>query len=128
MIEPVFSHRAPAPGGIYSQGLKVDGWLFTAGVGPIDPVSGAVVGSTIEEQTRQVLKNLEAILEAGGCRFRDVVKASVFLQNLQRDFAGFNQTYQEFFQPPYPVRTTVGADLKDILVEIDLIARIPHNG
>ncbi len=125
MFDVIRSRRAPTPGGPYSQGLIIDTWLFTAGVGPVDPITGTVIGSSIEEQTRQVLVNLQAILAAGGCQFQHVVKARVYLQHLHRDFDGFNRAYMEFFRPPYPVRTTVGADLKDILVEIDLVARIP---
>lgn len=117
------STNAPRPGGAYSQGLKVQGSLvYTAGVGPLDPVSQAVVGSTIEEQTHQVLQNLRAIIEEAGLTLDKVVKTTVFLENLDRDFDGFNRVYGEFFSPPYPVRTTVGAHLKNILVEIDLVA------
>ncbi|MCY0877936.1 MAG: Rid family detoxifying hydrolase [Firmicutes bacterium] len=114
--------RAPIPGGAYSQGLIVGGFLFTAGVGPIDPTTGRVVGNTITEQTRQVLTNLRAILEESGLDFADVVKTTVHLQDIARDFAEFNRTYETFFVPPYPVRTTVGSVLPGILVEIDMIA------
>ncbi len=91
-------------------------------MGPIDPASGQLVGSTIEEQTHQVMKNLGAVLQEAGLDYSDVVKATVHLQNLERDFAGFNQAYQQYFKGDLPVRTTVGSTLKNILVEIDFIA------
>jgi len=114
--------KAPLPGGAYSQGIVLNGLLFTAGVGPTDPVSGHLVGTTIEEQTHQVMKNLGAILQSAGFDYSDVVKATVHLHDLERDFAGFNQTYQQYFNGNLPVRTTVGSTLKNILVEIDFIA------
>jgi len=100
----------------------LNGWLFTAGVGPVDPGSGKVVGVTIEEQTHQVMKNLGAILSSAGFAYSDVVKATVHLQDLEHDFAGFNQAYRHYFSDSLPVRTTVGSSLNKILVEIDFIA------
>jgi len=84
----VRSDNALRPAGAYSQGIILNGLLFTAGVGPIDPASGQVVGATIEEQTHQVMKNLGAILSSAGFSFSDAVKATVHLQDLARDFAG----------------------------------------
>lgn len=124
-LKAIHTSKAPAPGGAYSQALQAGPIVFTAGLGPIDPQSGRVVGETIEEQTRQVMLNLRAILEEAGLGFDSVVKTTVHLQHLDRDFAGFNQTYRSFLQPPYPVRTTVGSTLKGILVEIDLVALVP---
>ncbi|HEX3813942.1 MAG TPA: Rid family hydrolase [Mycobacteriales bacterium] len=115
---------APAPGGAYSQGIIANGFLYTAGVGPIDAGSGEVVGSTIEEQTEKVMANLAEILKAAGLDFSDVVKSTVHLQDSPRDFPGFNTTYQAHFEQPYPVRTTVGSQLAKILVEIDFVAAL----
>lgn len=123
-MEAVRTDKAPTPGGVYSQAIRAGGFLYTAGVGPVDPATRAVVGTTIEEQTRQVLTNLVAILEAAGVSAQNVVKATVHLQDLKRDFAGMNRVYGEFFSEPYPVRTTVGSNLMNILVEIDLVAVI----
>ena len=81
----VRTDNAPRPGGAYSQGIILNGLLFTAGVGPIDPESGKVVGDTIEAQTHQVMKNLGAILSSAGFSFSDVVKATVHLQDLAHD-------------------------------------------
>jgi len=112
----------PRPAGAYSQGIVAGGFLFTAGFGPQDPATGTVVGDTIEAQTEQVMKNVAAVLAAHNLDFSHVVKATVHLQDLHRDFTGFNATYEKFLSDPYPVRTTVGSALADILVEIDVIA------
>lgn len=120
----VRTDSAAAPGGAYSQGIVANGFLYTAGVGPIDAQTKQVVGTTIEEQTEKTLANLAEILSAEGLDFSDVVKATVHLQDSPRDFAGFNATYQKAFTPPYPVRTTVGSTLAGILVEIDLVAAL----
>ena len=77
----------------------------------------------IQEQTHQVMKNISAILEAGGAKMDDVVKATVHLETLL-DFDEFNKVYKTYFTPPYPVRTTVGSRLNDVRVEIDVIAEI----
>lgn len=124
-VQAVHTEKAPKPAGPYSQAIIVGPLIFTAGVGPIDPVSGRVVGETVGEQTRHVLKSLEAILAEAGATFRDVAKTTVHLHNLSRDFADFNHAYGEFFAEPYPVRTTVGSTLNRILVEIDMVAFKP---
>jgi reactive intermediate/imine deaminase len=121
--EEIHTDQAPQPGGVYSQGIRTSGtFVYTAGAGPIDPNTQKIVGTTVEEQTRQVLKNLAAILKEAGLTLDHVVKTTVFLQDVQRDFAAFNGVYAEFFSPPFPVRTTVGATLNNILVEIDCVA------
>jgi len=116
--------NAPKPAGPYSHGVAANGLLFTAGFGPQDPVTGEV-HEGVGDQTRQVLRNIEAVLAENGVGFADVVKVTAHLQYLKRDFAAFNEAYLEFFPAPYPVRTTVGSDLHDILVEIDVIAALP---
>jgi len=114
--------QAPAPGGTYSQGLVAGDFLYTAGMGPIDPATGEVVGDDVATQTRQVLDNLRAVLAAHGLTLDDVVKSTVHLQELRRDFAAYDEVYRSCFTPPFPVRTTVGSDLMNILVEIDFVA------
>ena len=120
----ITSAEAPQPGGAYSQGIAANGFLHTAGFGPIDPVSRAVVGDTIEEQTAQTLRNIGAVLREAGLDFSDVVKTTVHLHDLGRDFAGFDATYRLSFSEPFPVRTTVGSTLAGILVEIDVVAAL----
>ncbi|HXA58617.1 MAG TPA: Rid family hydrolase [Streptosporangiaceae bacterium] len=114
--------NVPAPGGTYSLGIVVGDFVYTAGMGPIDPQTGKVVGDDVATQTRQVLKNLQTVLAAEGLTFDDVVKSTVHLQELHRDFAVYDEVYREHFNEPYPVRTTVGSDLMNILVEIDFVA------
>ncbi|MEU0520317.1 Rid family detoxifying hydrolase [Streptosporangium sp. NPDC006007] len=111
-----------APVGAYSQGLVVGDLVYTSGAGPLDPKSGEVVGDDVAAQTHQVMRNLGAVLAAHGLTYDDVVKSTVHLQHLKRDFAAFNEVYKSYFGQPYPVRTTVGSDLMDILVEIDFVA------
>ncbi|AQZ66458.1 Bona fide RidA/YjgF/TdcF/RutC subgroup [[Actinomadura] parvosata subsp. kistnae] len=111
-----------APIGAYSQGLVVGDFVYTSGAGPLDPQTGEVVGDDVAAQTHQTMRNLGAILAAHGLGYDDVVKATVHLQHLKRDFAAFNEVYKSYFNQPYPVRTTVGSDLMDILVEIDFVA------
>ncbi|EFG65780.1 RidA family protein [Streptomyces sp. SPB074] len=115
---------APPPAGAYSQGLAAGPYVYTSGLGPQDPASGEVPEG-IGAQTAQVLANLAAVLAADGLSLADVVKSTVHLQHLRRDFAGFDAAYRAAFAPaggPLPVRTTVGSDLMDILVEIDVVA------
>lgn len=120
--EVVHTDGAPDPGGSYSQGRVVAGVLYTAGMGPHDPTTGTIIGSTIEEQTAQVMKNLSAVLVAAGLTLADVVKVTTHLQHLDRDFPGYDATYRSHLSAPYPARTTVGSTLAGILVEIDVVA------
>ncbi|WP_182906243.1 Rid family detoxifying hydrolase [Microbispora sp. H13382] len=110
------------PIGPYSQGVVAGDFLYTSGMGPLDPRTGEVVGDDVAAQTHRTMRNLGAVLEAHGLTFDDVVKATVHLQHVKEDFAAFNEAYQTYFTRPYPVRTTVGSDLLDILVEIDFVA------
>jgi 2-iminobutanoate/2-iminopropanoate deaminase len=116
---------APTPLGPYSHAVSAHGFLYTAGLGPLDPSTGVVVGSEIEEQTRQTLRNVGTVLAGAGLGFGDVVKSTVHLADVESDFAGFNRAYAEFFTEGFPVRTTVGSTLLNILVEIDVVAAFP---
>lgn len=117
------SADAPQPAGPYSQGIEANGFFYTAGFGPQDPATGAVADD-VAEQTRQVLRNVRAVLAERGLTMDDCVKTTVHLASLS-DFAEFNEAYKEFFSEPYPVRTTVGSQLANILVEIDVVAAVP---
>lgn len=116
--------NAPQPAGPYSQGVIANGFLYTAGFGPQDPATGAVPDS-VADQTRQVLRNVSAVLAEHNLTPDDCVKTTVHLADLA-DFAEFNEAYKEFFTEPYPVRTTVGSQLANILVEIDVVAAVPQ--
>lgn len=114
----------PAPVGPYSHVAEALGVVWTAGFGPEHPRTGAVPEG-VGAQTEQVLDNLEAALRVVGLGLGDVVKVTVHLQHLQRDFAAFNEVYARRLSEPFPVRTTVGSNLLDILVEIDVVAAHP---
>lgn len=113
---------APAPGGGYSQAIRRGNIVYTAGLGPHDPVTRQVVGEDIAAQTRQTLANMQAVLAAAGASLADVVKVTVHLEDLQRDFPDFDRAYRAVMPEPRPARTTVGSKLNGILVEIDMMA------
>lgn len=115
------SSDTPKQAGPYSKGIWIGDFFFTAGFGPQDPATG-IVAEGITEQTRQVISNLAAILAAGGLTLDHIVKTTVHLADIERDFAAFNDEYRRHFSEPYPVRTTVGSVLPGILVEIDAVA------
>ena len=123
MRQIIATKQAPAAIGPYSQGVKANGFLFLSGQVALDPASGQVVGADIRTQTERVLKNLEAVLAAGGSSLAAVVKTTVFLADMN-DFAAMNEVYDRFFSQEPPARATVQAARlpKDVKVEIDLIA------
>jgi 2-iminobutanoate/2-iminopropanoate deaminase len=124
-VRHITAKGAPNPGGSYSHGVVANGFLYTCGMGPIDPETGKIVSGGVAEQTRQTLRNLQAILSEVGCDFSDVVKTTAHLQEINRDFKEYDNVYREFFSAPnFPVRTTVGSVLINILVEIDLIVAL----
>jgi 2-iminobutanoate/2-iminopropanoate deaminase len=115
--------KAPVPGGPYSQAIRAGDFIYVAGQGGTD-LATKQMGDTIEEQTRQTLENVKAILEAAGASMADVVKSTVHLSNLG-DFAAFNAIYTEYFPDPKPVRTTVGSTLLGkMIVEVDIVAYV----
>lgn len=121
-LDAVRSAAAPAPVGAYSQAIAAGAFVYTAGMGPLDPVTGAVIGGDVAAQTDVVLTHLQTVLVARGLGLGDVVKATVHLQHLERDFADFDRVYRARMSEPYPARTTVGSALNGILVEIDVVA------
>ena len=125
-IKKILTEKAPAPIGPYSQAILVDEkFLYTAGQGPMDPATGKIVDGDIKEQTRQVMKNLEAILIASGASFASVVKTTVFLKDMN-EFAAMNEVYAEFLGASAPARSTIEAARlpRDIRVEIEALAVI----
>jgi len=119
----IATDRAPRAIGPYSQGIRAGNLLFLSGQIPIDPNSGELVGGDIAAQTRQVLDNLSAVLEAAGASLSDVVKTTVFLVDLA-DFPAFNTTYAGYFTGDPPARATVqvAALPKGARVEVEAIA------
>jgi 2-iminobutanoate/2-iminopropanoate deaminase len=116
---------APVASGNYSQAISAGGLVFVAGNGPYDPQTRKVVGQTIEEQTDRTMRNIEAILRGAGLDWSHVVNTTVYLEHLLRDWAGFDRIYGSFLTSPYPARATTGAALKNILVEISVVAVLP---
>ena len=123
MKKVIHTEKAPKAVGPYSQGISTGNLLFTAGQVAIDPATGKLVEGGIQEQTRQVLENLKAILTAARTDFSKVVKSTVFLQDI-KNFAEFNQIYAEYFPSEPPARSTfqVGALPLGAMVEIEIIA------
>jgi 2-iminobutanoate/2-iminopropanoate deaminase len=118
------SKRGAPPGGAYSQGWRAGDFLFVSGTGPIDPVTGELVGDNIEQQTEQTIDNISAILEADGASLGDVIKVNAHLSDTSL-FPRYNAVYARRFSRPYPARTTVGSDLghtAGMLIEIDCVA------
>ncbi len=118
------SKQGAPPRGAYSQGWRAGDFIFVTGTGPSDPVSGEIVGDTIEQHTERTIDNMSAILEADGASLRDVVKVTVHLSDTSL-FARYNAVYARRFVKPYPVRTTVGSDLEHspgMLIEMDCVA------
>jgi 2-iminobutanoate/2-iminopropanoate deaminase len=120
---PVSSAGAPAAIGPYSPAVQAGSLLFISGQVPIDPATGAVVGGGIAAETRRVLENVRALVEAGGLTMADVVRTTVYLADLN-DFSAMNAVYSEFFPAPCPARSTVQVARlpRDVRVEIDAIA------
>jgi 2-iminobutanoate/2-iminopropanoate deaminase len=123
--EVVRCEKAPKAIGPYEQAVKVGGWVFTSGQIPLDPKTGNMVEGGIAPQTRQVMENLRAVLEAAGTSMSGVVKTTVYMTNLG-DFQRMNEVYAEYFPQDKPVRSTVGvASLpRGALVEIDVLAQV----
>jgi reactive intermediate/imine deaminase len=122
-VQKLTSEKLPRPAGPYSHVAVVGGLVFTAGFGPQDPQTNAVPEG-IEAQTEAVIANIERALAQVGCGLGDVVKVTAHLASLA-DFAAYNAVYERLFPAPYPVRTTVGSQLNNILVELDVVAALP---
>ena len=124
MKKEIKTENAPQAIGPYSQAIEANGFVFASGQIAIDPATGDLdAGLDVEQQTRQVLKNLKAVLEAAGSSMAKVVKCTVFLQDLN-DYSAMNVVYGEFFPAPYPARAAVEVSRlpKDVKVEIEAIA------
>lgn len=121
-MEKVFTEQAPAAIGPYSQAVKTGGLVYTSGQIPINPATGAIEAQEIKGQTEQVMKNLEAVLQAAGSSFERAVKTLCFLKSMD-DFAAFNEVYARYFTGK-PARSCVAvASLpKGALVEVEVIA------
>lgn len=117
---------APSANGPYSQGVVANGFLFTAGFTPRDPVTSKLVQGDITVQANRVFDNLEAVLKGAGCSFKDVVKVTVYMTDLN-DFSKMNEVMAAKFGDHKPARTTIQAVRlpSDAALEIDFVARLP---
>lgn len=124
-LEPIHSKNAPAAIGPYSQAQKVGNLLFCSGQIALDPATMQMVGSTAAEQAEQVMKNLAAVLQAGGATLQQVARTTIFLASMD-DFAAVNEVYGRHFGDHKPARATVAVKTlpKNGLVEIDCIAAV----
>lgn len=122
MLKVTKTDKAPAAIGPYSQAVSFGDLLFTSGQIALDPSTGVVVGSTIEEQTEQVMKNISAILEANNIDFNNVIKTTCFIADMG-DFAKFNEIYAKYFVSK-PARSCVAVKElpKSVLCEVEVIA------
>lgn len=119
----VLTENAPAPIGPYSQAISHGGFLFCSGQIPLDPKTSALVTGNIQDQTRQVMENIKAVLAANSMNFKNVVKTTIFLSEMS-DFANVNEVYGQYFEKPYPARSTVAVKTlpKNVNVEIEVLA------
>ena len=121
----VKTDQAPAAVGPYSQGVVLDGWIWTSGQIALDPATGSMVGSDVAAQADRVLQNIQAILEAAGSSLDQVVRATVYLTNMD-DFATVNEVYARYFLEASPTRVCVEVSRLPLgaLVEIDATAKV----
>ena len=125
-IKTIHSTEAPAAFGPFSQGVKTDTLVFATGQLPLDPATGEIVSDDVREQTRQVMNNLKALFAEAGCSLNRVLKATVFITNME-DFVKVNEVYAEFFSDYYPARSCIEVSglAKGAKVEIEAIALLP---
>lgn len=113
----------PPPVGAYSPAVRAGDLIFVSGQVPRDPRTGAITGTDVRTQTKQVLANAERALNAAGATLADVVAVTAYIARMD-DWSDFDAEYRAILRPPYPTRTTVGADLRGFLVEISMIAAV----
>lgn len=106
MLKPIVSADAPAPIGPYSQAIQAGPWLFCSGQVALGPTGTEALPASVEEQAQKVMQNLQAVLAEAGANFGQVVKTSIFLQDMA-DFTAVNKVYASYLQAPYPARETV---------------------
>lgn len=114
---------APAPIGPYNQGIQVGGFLYLSGQIPLDPISGKLVEGSIQDQTHQVMRNIQSILNEAGMDWSNVIKCSLFLSNMS-DFSAINKIYATYFDKDHPARETVEVSRlpMDVGLEISVVA------
>jgi 2-iminobutanoate/2-iminopropanoate deaminase len=114
---------APPPKGPYSPAVRAGPFVYVSGQVPRDPITGELVGDDVATQTRQTLSNVQRLLVQAGASMSDVISVTIYLANVD-DWGTMNSVYTDFFARPFPSRTAIGAELRDILVEISAIAYV----
>lgn len=124
MFKKIHTDKAPAAVGPYSQAVEVDGFIFASGQVALDPETGVLVGADVKEQTKQVIKNIDAVLKEAGVTYENVVKTTCFLVDM-KDFADFNEVYGEYFTNK-PARSCVAVKElpKGAQVEVEVIIKL----
>ena len=124
-MKRIYTSNAPEPIGPYAQGVEHNGVLYLSGQVAIDPASGELVMDTIEAETHQVMKNIEALLKESGTQFNNVIKCSIFLSDME-NFSRVNAVYGSYFEDSVPARECVQVSRlpKDVNVEISVIAAV----
>jgi 2-iminobutanoate/2-iminopropanoate deaminase len=125
MKDIVLTDKGPKPIGPYSQAVKSNGFLFASGQVALDPRTNEFIGGDIRQQTERAMENIKVVIEAAGSNLHHVVKATVFLKDMN-DFAAMNEAYGKYFPAAPPARSTVQVARlpKDALVEIEVIATL----
>jgi 2-iminobutanoate/2-iminopropanoate deaminase len=123
---PVTAEGAPAAVGPYSHAVRSGGFLFLSGQTPLDPATGELVGGDVGEQTRQCLRNLQTVAQAGGASLADAVRVGIYVTDMAT-FKQVNEAYAEFFTDEPPARSTIGVASLPLgaAVEIDAIVALP---
>ena len=122
MQKVISTDKAPAAIGPYSQAIEVNGMVYTSGVIPVDPATGAVVEGGVEAQANQAFKNFCNLVEASGSQVSNIVKTTVFIKEMN-DFGTINEIYKKYFKEPFPARSCVEVARlpKDVLLEVEAI-------
>lgn len=122
-MQELYPQDGPRPSGAYVPGIAAGGFVFVSGQGPLNPETGEIVGGDIAAQTRAALANVGRVLAVGGATLSDVVRVDVYLADFA-DFAAYDAAFREAFGGHLPTRTTVGAHIGAILVEINAVAYV----
>jgi 2-iminobutanoate/2-iminopropanoate deaminase len=125
--QPITAPDAPAAVGPYSHAVRSGGFLFLSGQTPLDPATGALVDGDVGEQTRQCLRNLEAVCAAAGASLRDAVRCGIFVTDMGT-FAAVNTAYAEFFSETPPARSTVGVAALPVGAQVEIDAIVALGG
>jgi 2-iminobutanoate/2-iminopropanoate deaminase len=121
---PVFLPDSfPPPKGPYSPAVRAGDFLYVSGQTPRDPMTGQLIGDDVATQARATLSNVQRVLQQAGAALSDVINLTLYLQHME-DWGTVNEVYKEFFVSPYPSRTAIGCELRDILVEISVVAYV----